>query len=257
MYGQHWLKDETVLNKIIQAAEIKKGEPVLEVGPGLGVLTEKLVTAGARVTAIENDPELWPVLEEKFGSFITLIKGDALAFDFSKIFSSGSYKLVANIPYNITSPLLQKFLSNAPQPKRLVLMVQREVADRLMAKPPEMSLLSVMAQVYATIQKVTNVPKGAFQPPPRVDSAVIVLDTKPQAEQEQVIAMAKAGFSAKRRQLHHNLSAAGYGEASEIKKTLEKLGLSTTIRAENLTIGEWKRLVEAVIPRSHTTRNLR
>ena len=238
-FGQNFLADKSVVKKIIDAAEIVKGESVLEIGPGTGVLTKALVEAGADVTAIEADDDLIDGLQDSFGDSIHLYRADALSYPLGDLVQDGEYKLVANIPYNITSDLLKKFLSTSPKPSRMVIMVQREVADRIVAKPSKMSLLSVVCQVYADCKKVTNVPAGAFRPMPKVDSAVVRLDLKECVDCEKVIKIAKAGFSSRRKQLHKNLSSAGFGGSDVIKELLEKLGLDPKIRAENLSIDRW------------------
>jgi 16S rRNA (adenine1518-N6/adenine1519-N6)-dimethyltransferase len=248
-FGQNFLQDASVVRKIIAAADIQAGETVLEIGPGTGVLTSALVEAGAKVVAVEADHDLISGLQERFGGRITLVEGDILnpprSFELTE-----TYKLVANIPYNITSPILEKFLSHEPRPSRMVLMVQKEVADRISAKPPQMSLLSIVCQIYAEVTKVCNVPAGAFRPAPKVDSAVVKLDVRPlgPADPESVIALAKIGFSHPRKQLHGNLAASGRGTSAEIKAALETIGLNPQIRAEGLTVGDWISL-EARLPR--------
>ncbi len=241
-YGQNFLVDKNVVRKIVAAADIVPGEAVLEVGPGTGALTGALVAAGAKVTAVEADRDLIPALREKFGDAIELIEGDILNTEY-RIPNTG-YKLIANIPYNITSPLLYRFLTAKNPPSRLVLMVQREVADRIVARPPDMSLLSVVCQLYADVSKVANVPAGAFRPAPKVDSAVIRLDLRPAevADPESVIRVAKAGFSSRRKQLHGNLSAANIASSPSVKDALTSIGLPPTARAENLSVHNWIQL---------------
>ena len=194
-YGQNWLVDETVVKKIIQAAEITPGELILEIGPGTGVLTQALVDAGVQVIAVEADPNLIEPLKERFADRIQLIEGDALTFSLHHF----SYKLIANIPYNITSDLLRRFLTQDPKPSRMVLMVQKEVADRIVARPAQMSLLSVMCQLYAVCRRVSVVPAGAFRPVPKVDSAIVQFDLEDPSlrwriDPEMVIGLAKFGF---------------------------------------------------------------
>lgn len=260
-FGQNFLADKTVVGKIAVAAELKKGECVLEIGPGTGALTEALLATGAAVTAVEADADLIPALRVlplrrggKEGlSVLDLIEGDILALRRSNRtldgrLEEGKYKLIANIPYNITSPILEEFLAHAPRPSRLVLMLQKEVAERIMALPPDTSLLSVVCQQYAVLRRVASVPRGAFRPMPKVDSAVVALDVRfpLRGDEEQVIRLAKAGFSAPRKQLHGNLQGAGYGTSALLKKTLETLGLRPDARAESLSVDDWTRLYHAL-----------
>lgn len=238
-YGQNFLIDKNVVRKIVAASDIKPGEAVLEVGPGTGALTGALVAAGAKVTAVEADRDLIPALREKFGDAIDLVEGDILSYTLPPT----RYKLIANIPYNITSKLLETFLTTESPPSRMVLMVQREVADRILAIPPDMSLLSVVCQLYADVSKVANVPAGAFRPIPKVDSAVVKLDTRHQIpDTERIVRLAKAGFSSRRKQLHGNLSAAGVASSQSVKDALTTLGLPSTARAENLSVHNWIQL---------------
>jgi 16S rRNA (adenine1518-N6/adenine1519-N6)-dimethyltransferase len=242
-FGQNWLVDQSVITKIIAASDIKTGEHVLEIGPGPGALTRALVGAGARLTAIEADAELVPALEQEFGEKIHLIQGDALQVSLEGVFSDYGYKLIANIPYNITSDILRRYLTQLPRPSRLVLMVQKEVADRMTAQPGEMSFLSVMCQMYAECSRVTKVPAGAFRPIPKVDSAVVRLDIRPDVEHvESVLRIVKAGFLSRRKQLHKNLSSAGVASSKEVKEALEEMGLDARSRAQELSIEMWQKL---------------
>lgn len=246
-FGQNFLADPSVVGKIVAAAGIKPGERVLEIGPGTGVLTRGLLETGAKVTAVEVDADLLPALHESFPT-LDLREGDILALrdqdpSLSGTLEEGKYILAANIPYNITSGILEEFLRVSPRPKRLVLMVQREVADRITAAPPQMSLLSVVCQTYAEVKKAFNVPAGAFRPAPKVDSAVIVLDLRSNVEEaENIIALAKVGFSSPRKQLHKNLAQGGKKDSAAWKEALERLGLRPDIRAEGLTKDDWQKL---------------
>lgn len=240
-FGQNFLVDSTAVQKIIAAAEIKKGETVLEIGPGTGVLTRALVDAGAYVIAVEADKDLIPPLQKAFGGQIELIHGDALSLNHSTTprLHDFSYKLVANIPYNITSQVLERFLTTSPRPSRMVLMVQKEVAERITAQPPKMSLLSVICQLYAKCERISIVKAGAFRPIPKVDSAVVRLDLyNPKhpslgaRDPEQAIALAKRGFHARRKQLKSNLGPA-------IVPVLTSLDIDPKARAETLTVKQW------------------
>ena len=213
------------------------------------MLTEALVAAGAKVVAIELDHDLIVPLTEKFGDAIELIEGDVLSMRSLPVSDRG-FKLIANIPYNITSPILEKFLAHGPHPTRMILMVQKEVADRILANPPQMSLLSVVCQLYADCSRVTNVKAGSFRPVPKVDSSVVRFDLHAslsppvKGEYEGVIRVAKCGFSSPRKQLQNNLASAFKKEAAEVKEILSSIGLNPQIRAEGLTIQNWIDLAE-------------
>jgi 16S rRNA (adenine1518-N6/adenine1519-N6)-dimethyltransferase len=255
-YGQNFLIDASVVEKIVVAAEITKGETVLEIGPGTGVLTEALVRAGAHVIAVELDHDMIQPLKDKFGDKIELIEGDVLK---KGVINSrpDPFKIVANIPYNITSAIIEKFLAHEPRPTRMILMVQKEVADRLLAKPPEMSLLSVVCQLYADVSRVAHVKAGSFRPIPKVDSAVVKFEVFPPPLQgggegvvvgpERVIALAKAGFSSPRKQVHHNLlpyvrRLKPAATTEDVKSLLISIGLDEKVRAENLKVEDWERI---------------
>jgi len=244
-YGQNFLIDQSVVDKILVAADLKKGESVLEIGPGTGLLTQALVGSKARVVAVELDHDLIEPLVKHFGDKIELIEGDILRLQTLPVEDRG-YKLIANIPYNITSSIIEKFLTQAPRPSRMILMVQREVADRILAKPPQMSLLSVVCQMYADCSKIVNVKAGSFRPIPKVDSAVVQFDLKqsPHPFAERVITLAKVGFISRRKQLHHNLlpylrNIKPEATTEDIKSLFTSIGHDPRVRAENLTLDDW------------------
>ncbi len=249
-FGQNWLVDETAVKKLIDSAELKKGERVLEIGPGTGIITKALIDAGADVISIEFDHELIAPLQEKFGNAFELIEGDALAL-LPDQYPKKPYKLVSSIPYNITSDILKTFLTTPNPPVMLCLVVQKEVAQRMCAKPPQMSLLAVVCQLYAKCEYVDTIKAGAFRPIPKVDSAVVKLTRYPSGhpslgslDAEQVIRIAKLGFSSKRKQLQKNLASLPADKWSvDVKSTLQELGISQDVRAENLTVDEWIKLV--------------
>ena len=244
-FGQHFLHDPSVVKKVLAAAAIESGEQVLEIGPGTGILTEALVAAGARVTAVEADRDLIAPLKKKFGSRIDLVHADFLHYSIPPQLQNFAYKIVANLPYNITSDFFQRVFTLRQRPSRMIVMVQREVADRITGKPPNMSLLTVVCQLYAEAAKVLNVPPGAFRPAPKVDSAVIRLDIfkgGDVAATERIIALAKTGFSSKRKQLHNNLTAQGSGSSERIKAALVQLGYRQDARAENVHTKDWRGL---------------
>lgn len=247
-FSQNFLHDQSVVEKIIAAGEVQAGERVLEIGPGTGRLTKALLETGADILAVEADASLLPMLEEQFGTQATFVEGDIFSVIDELPLQDGGYKLIANIPYAITSAILERFLSKSPRPSRMILMVQREVADRILETPPKMSLLTVMCQLYADCRKVSNVPSGAFQPPPKVDSAVMQFDLHPIEQGEAIVKLAKQGFSAKRKQLHKNLSTLPQIDSTQVKEALEGMGLDPRVRAENLTIEDWVKLKSFLLP---------
>lgn len=241
-FGQNFLTDRMTVRHIVEAADVQPGEHIVEIGPGTGILTQALVDAGATLLAVEADRDLIPALEERFGDRIELIQADVLSLEAER-FPQTPYKLVANIPYNITSSIIERFLTLPNAPTRLVLMVQREVADRMCAVPPQMSILAVACQIYAKVKKVLNVPRGAFRPVPNVDSAVVRLDVTPRVgNEEAVIGLVKAGFSHPRKQLHSNLASAGWITTEQAKAAFVSLGLDPLCRAQTLTVEQWRQL---------------
>ena len=245
--GQNFLFDENVLWRIVEAAEVGSEDVVLEIGPGLGALTRLLAQTAVSVTAVELDDRLLPILEYELAPFnnVRLIHGDILDQDPGQLFDQ-PYKVVANVPYYITGGILRHLLSARHKPTCMVLTVQKEVAERLTAVPPHMSLLSVSAQVYGPVQQVATLKAGAFWPRPDVDSAVIRLDILHQPANEALFfQVVRAGFSQKRKQLHNNLRQMGLGKP-EIAQILAAAGVDGRRRAETLRLEEWQRIVEQV-----------
>ena len=210
--GQNFLNNKKILEEMVRAAELSKKPVVLEVGPGLGSLTEILASRAKRVLAVEKDRDLIPVLREKFKDYknVEIIQGDILAKAVKPPLgglTAKSYKIVANIPYYITWLFLRLFLSQTRfGPKLMVLMMQREVAERICAKPPKMSLLALSVQAYAKPEIIRYVSKNFFSPPPKVDSAIIKIALRrPTSKSEQILALAKIAFQQKRKMLRHSL----------------------------------------------------
>ncbi|PIU24328.1 ribosomal RNA small subunit methyltransferase A [Candidatus Berkelbacteria bacterium CG08_land_8_20_14_0_20_39_8] len=244
--GQNFLVDGEVLAKIIETADISLSDTILEIGPGLGVLTEGLSEKAGNVIAVEKDDKLAEMLKSKFSvSNVKVLNQDALEFDSSNL---GKYKLVANIPYNITSMVIQKFLETKNKPNVMVLMVQKEVAERITAEPGDMSLLSISVQFYATAKIIDIVPKESFFPLPKVDSAIIKIESKKQktgnksVQARDFFRMVKFGFAAKRKTLENNLAAGMCISKIEASDIIKRVGLSEKIRAEELSIEDWERL---------------
>lgn len=242
--GQNFLVDEIALDKIVDAAELSSKDVVIEIGPGLGVLTQELSVRAGKVIAIEKDDKLAEASKIKFQTTnVEVINKDALEFDpESYQLEDNSYKLVANIPYNITSLIIRKFLEVRNQPKLMVLMVQKEVAERMVAKPGDMSLLAVSVQFYADAEIVSIVPKDSFFPVPKVDSAIIKIEVKSkqrEVKEKDFFRVVKFGFASKRKTLENNLSAGMHISKDRASDIIKRAGLSAKIRAEDLSITNW------------------
>lgn len=247
--GQNFLVDEAGLDKIIAAAEITPEHDVLEIGAGVGNLTRRLATHARQVVAVELDNRLIAPLRETLEGFtnVTLIQGDILELNISQIISRAPYLVVANIPYYITSAVIRHLLENDPQPLRMVLTVQREVADRICAQPNEMNLLALSVQVYGQPQIKAIIPAGAFYPPPKVDSAVIRIDLYPEPRISRqrlndFFRLAKAGFSQRRKTLRNSLGGGMAWTRETTTRVLEAAGIDPNRRAETLSLEEWAAL---------------
>jgi len=230
--GQNFLKDRKVLMKIVEAAELDRDDYVVEVGPGKGVLTRELIEYAGRVTAIELDDRLIPQLREI--EDLDLIHGNALDF----IPPGGDYKVVANIPYYITSPLISHFLESANQPSKMVLLVQKEVAEKICAEPGDMNVLAIHVQVFGKPRIVCNVPAKAFTPVPKVDSAVLVIDVynEPLVEDyKRFFGVVHRAFSGKRKKLSNTLP--------DLKERLIELKFAD-LRPEKLSLEDWRKLIK-------------
>ena len=259
--GQHFLIDEDVLRLIVSAAQLTPTDVVMEIGPGLGVLTKELARQAGWVVAIELDTNLVDILKQTLASFnnVTIINEDVLSIapeavlqeqktKFSpEVDSPFGYKVVANLPYYITSPVLRHFLEASFKPKVMVVMVQKEVAEEIVAKPGRMSLLSISVQLYGEPAIIGYVPAQSFYPAPEVDSAILRVALYPQpavevADIESFFTLVRAGFSASRKQIGNSL-AHGLGlPKAEVLSLLEKAGIVPQRRAEALTLEEWARL---------------
>lgn len=254
--GQNFLIDESVPPKILAAAQLSPNDAVVEIGPGVGVLTLRLAPIVRRFTAVELDERLYPYLREKLAPYpaARLIEGDALTFD-PAFLEPDSYKLVANIPYYITSAILRHFLENSHRPERTVVLVQKEVAQRIVAKPPEMSLLAVSVQFYGRPKIWAYVPAGAFLPPPKVDSAILLIETLPPAEracpdvtaaqEPEFFRLVRAGFGQKRKQLINTIASGLNLPKEQVRTILQQAGIAPESRAEQLSMADWGRLFTA------------
>lgn len=242
--GQHWLFDKDALQAMCQAGNITEGDNVLEIGPGLGTLTHELLNCGALVTAVELDYDLAEELEDKFkGREFKLVRSDILKFNFNEM--PNGYKIVANIPYYLTSHLLRLICELNNKPSRAVLLVQKEVAERVSAIPGEMSILAVSVQTNAMAELGRVVKAGLFTPPPKVDSRILILDfTKAPdlLDREAVIRLAKAGFSNPRKKLRSSLAAGLAISVEAAEKILLSADIDPGRRAETLSLDEWQKL---------------
>jgi 16S rRNA (adenine1518-N6/adenine1519-N6)-dimethyltransferase len=244
--GQHWLHDRSVLEHIADLAELTPEDTVLEIGPGLGTLTSELLRRVGKVVAVEFDPDLARKLPGQFpGKNLEVVQSDILSFDLSGL--PAGYKVVANVPYYITSKIVQLLMTARSKPSATVLLVQKEVAQRLAAKPGDMSVLAISAQVYAEVTLGDVVPAELFTPPPKVDSQVVLLKTRPHTildgiDEKDFFRVVKAGFSAKRKKLRSSLSGGLGISKQEAEDLLKKANISPEARAEMLALEDWRRL---------------
>ena len=254
--GQNFLVDRSVPPRIADAANIGPDDHIVEVGPGLGILTEELAqrldpSLGGRLVAIELDNNLLPVLGDRFADrpHVSIVQGDVLEVSPRELSGGRAYKVVANLPYYITSAVLRHFLEDIAKPELLVVMVQREVAERMAAAPPDMSLLAVAVQFYGKPKIVFRVPPGAFRPAPKVDSAVVRIDVHSPDENPTTVdsethffRTVRAGFSQKRKQLANTLSSDLHLPKAEVTACLWSVDIDPTRRAETLSLADWARL---------------
>lgn len=251
--GQNFLADPVHLGRIVAAAELQPTDAVLEIGPGAGTLTRRLAEQAGRVTAVELDAALLPVLQETLAGLenVRVVQGDILALDPAQTAlgqaPGGVYKVVANLPYYITSAAIRRLLTASQPATLIVLTIQREVAQRLVARPPDMSLLAVSVQFYAHPELVARIPAGAFYPPPKVDSAIIRLRVWPEPpvqvpSDEAFFAVVRAGFHQRRKQLRNSLRAGLGLTQDEVDRWLHVADIAPERRAETLTLEEWGRL---------------
>ena len=246
--GQHWLKDRDILADIANDAELSTDDFVLEIGPGLGTLTSEILRRAGRVLAVEFDAELARKLPGQFpGKQLEVVNEDILQFDLSRL--PAGYKVVANVPYYITSKIIEKLMTAENKPSTVVILVQKEVAERVAARQGEMSILAVSAQVYAEARLGVEVPKEYFTPPPKVDSQVVVLETretpvvKPDDER-LFFRVVKAGFSSKRKKLRSSISAGLALDKLATDQLLTSAKVDPNDRAEDLSLEDWLRIME-------------
>ncbi|OHA15421.1 MAG: ribosomal RNA small subunit methyltransferase A [Candidatus Taylorbacteria bacterium RIFCSPLOWO2_12_FULL_43_20] len=253
--GQNFLKSKEAIREIVKSAYVSDGETILEVGPGKGVLTRAILDAGARVIAVEKDDRLTGFLSERFSGELSLgrlviVNGDILKKEPSELgLERGKYKIVANIPYYITGSFLRKFLSSPLHPSVMVLMLQKEVAKRIVASDRKESILSISVKSYGSPKYVLSVPRKYFSPEPNVDSAIVLIDhinkdffTDSGLDENDFFKLVKKSFSQKRKKLANNLPC----DKSKSAKILSEMGMDKDIRAENVSLDGWKRIALAL-----------
>lgn len=248
--GQNFLLDETVVERMIQAADIQAGDKVLEIGPGLGILTEGLLQAGAEVVAVELDQRLAEYARQKFADFpgFQLVHGDIFKVRLPDIFEDGDYKLVANLPYSSTSLIFRNFLTLPPRPSSLTVMVQRDVAERIAAAPGALSILAVMVQYYGHVNIVCEVPAESFYPTPRIESSVLQVDQLQPVRptDKKLFHVIRAGFSARRKQVQNSLAGTLHRPTPEVAAALASIGVEPTIRAQEIPVGTWPKISQVL-----------
>jgi 16S rRNA (adenine1518-N6/adenine1519-N6)-dimethyltransferase len=254
-YGQNFLIDANILNRIVEAAELGPDDTVLEIGPGVGVLTEAMARRAGRVVAVEIDDQLVPLLRDVLAGCdnVQIVAGDALRIDLEQLVQGASrVKVVANLPYYVTSPLIMRCLE-APLPlERMVVMVQAEVADRLGAAPgtKEYGALTVAVQYRADVRRLLKVPRTVFFPRPNVDSAVVVLTMRPypvQARDERLFEeVVRASFAQRRKTLRNALASVAGAHGVDVEIMLRRAGVDPGLRGESLTIEQFVALAEAL-----------
>ena len=250
--GQNFLQDPNILEKIVDLAEVSKEDTVLEIGPGLGSLTRHLAARAKEVIAVEIDSWIIPALEASLSGYAnaTIVNEDILKIAPSEIISAPEYLVVANIPYYITSAIIRHLLENEPRPHRLVLTIQKEVAERICTPEGEkMNLLALSIQVYGKPEIVAKIPAGAFYPPPKIDSAVIRISLYdepriPTALLDDFFRLAKAGFRQKRKNLRNAISTGLHLSKEECESLLHSAGIDPRRRAETLNLKEWRELTK-------------
>jgi 16S rRNA (adenine1518-N6/adenine1519-N6)-dimethyltransferase len=252
--GQHFLVDEAVLNTIVEAAELSPEDTVVEVGPGLGILTVELARHAGNIIAVELDTKLASLLQRRLASQsnLSVINADILKVTPSQLLAGKSkYKVVANLPYYITSPVLRYFMEATSKPSLMVVMVQQEVGEAIVAASGKMSLLAVSLQVYSKARIISHVPSQCFYPQPKVDSVVVRFDLLPEpavkvADMNGFFEVVKGGFSSPRKQLHNSLAHGMGMKPAEVASLLEKANIDPKRRAETLSLEEWAKLYKAL-----------
>lgn len=250
--AQHFLKSPWAARALVQATRVSENDTVVEIGPGKGMVTKELLRAAKKVIAIEKDTTLFDSLEKKFeealaGEKLTLIHSDILTFDPARYkLKANSYKLLGSIPYNITGAIVRRFLAIDPQPHTVGLIVQKEVAERIVERHTKRSMLSLMVSAYGSPRYIRTIKAREFSPQPKVDSAIVVIDNISRAffhdiNEEHFFILLKAGFASRRKTLLNNLKQA-FPLDKEGRPLLKKAEISENARAEDLSLADWKNL---------------
>lgn len=258
--GQNFLIDGNIVRKIVHESSITKDDFVLEIGPGMGTLTEELALNARRVVAVELDRKLLPILDETLKEYdnVEIVYGDILKTDVKQLidekFDGGPVKIVANLPYYVTTPIIGKFLEEELNLDSIIVMVQKEVAERMVSKPGSKSYgaLSIFVQFYSNPKIVVKVPNTVFMPQPKIDSAVIRLDIKkdlPNIDRKKFFLIVKAAFSKRRKTIINSLSSYGFDlDKESFKQALEKTGIRLEERAENISVEDFIKLSTILPP---------
>lgn len=248
-FGQHFLIDSSVAKRMVAAADISFVQTVVEVGPGTGALTKEIVSAfsplpegggSKRLVLIEADRDLLATLTSQFPQ-AEIVQADAATVSFDELVQ-GPWIFLSNLPYNAGNAIIKNVLTSKHPPVQLIVMLQKEVADRVLALPGHMSVLTVATNLYAVPKRLFNVKPGAFSPPPKVQSSVLELRPRPYpgvSDPERVMALVKVGFSSKRKQLHRNFADAGVAESERVKEILVSMKKLPTVRAQELSLDDW------------------
>lgn len=241
--SQHFLVDRSVLEKIIRSAQLTKDTDVLEIGSGIGTLTLELAKKAKKVIAIEKDQRFIPILQGFEKRNIEIVNCDFLQFDLNAF---KQYQVVANLPYSITAKSIQKLLTSQNKPSKITLLIQKEVAERIVARPGKMSILALSIQLFASAKIIDIVSSDCFLPKPKVDSAIIEIELldKPKfaCDQKKLFRLVKAGFSEKRKKLKNSLSGSLIIDTKVIDKILEEVNIKSNARAQELSFEEWRNL---------------
>ncbi|HRY30813.1 MAG TPA: 16S rRNA (adenine(1518)-N(6)/adenine(1519)-N(6))-dimethyltransferase RsmA [Candidatus Paceibacterota bacterium] len=268
--GQHFLKSKSALQDIVRAGEVTANDVILEIGPGQGALTAPLLATGAKILAVEKDSEMLKVLSEKFRTELekeelVLLEKDILDFDPTKnsLLRNRKYKLIANIPYYITGEIIRKFLTAEKAPEKMVLLVQKEVANRIMTQDGKESILSISVRAYCQPKFIGTVKAGSFSPPPKVDSAIILFENiskdffeKNNIDEKKFFELVKTGFAHKRKKLTSNLKEIFRTKSIKGGENSNLVGFDKNTRAEELSLGNWQKIY-AKLQKITATRQIR